>query len=143
MLKEFGSMTFPAIKEIFWGSCKNQVSAVPSTLLTKVNYIISHLDYIHVMFDHNNRVSPVDQLIQNLQQNPDIFKMKSGSRFIEYVKCLSGILAREFCSKLYPLCLPKAWLIADQVLCNPVLHPVRSLFYDISMEYSQRIQRPY
>jgi hypothetical protein len=53
--------------------------------------VIRHFDYIHIMFDHQYSVAPVDQFVQYVQQMTDVFKMQTGCRFIQDIKSLARI----------------------------------------------------
>jgi len=83
MLKKFGSVTVTAFQELFGCTGKYKVSAVLTPFLPKVNNVIGHLDHIHVMFDHYHGVTPVDQFVENIQENPYIFKVKTCCRLVK------------------------------------------------------------
>jgi len=53
---------------------------------TKVNDMIGSLDDVHVVFDHNDGMSGIDQPIQTFKQALDVSEMKSGSGLVEDIK---------------------------------------------------------
>ena len=58
---------------------------------TKVNDIISGLDHLHVMFDHDYCITPIGQSIENVEQSLDICKMEPSRGFIENIDRLSRL----------------------------------------------------
>lgn len=57
------------------------------------------------MFDNDDRVAFIHQLVQYPQQDPDILEVQTGGRFIQYIKRLSRIPLRQLGSQLDTLAL--------------------------------------
>ena len=57
------------------------------------------------MLYDDDGVSFVNKFVQYIHQYADIFKMKSGGRFVEDIECLARITLGEFRSQLYALAL--------------------------------------
>ena len=57
------------------------------------------------MFDDNNCISFIYQLIQNRHQHTYIFKMQTGSRLIQNINGFTRIALRKFCCQLHALTL--------------------------------------
>ena len=57
------------------------------------------------MLYDDDGVSFVNKFVQYIHQYTDIFKMKSGGRFVEDIECLARITLGEFRSQLYALAL--------------------------------------
>ncbi len=56
-----------------------------TALWTKIDQPVGGLDDIQVVLNDHHRVTPVAESVQDLQQLPDIFKMKTRCRFVQYV----------------------------------------------------------
>ena len=52
------------------------------------------------MLNNDDRISFIHQFLYNLQQYIDILEMQSRCRFVENIKCLSGIFLCQFSSQL-------------------------------------------
>ena len=52
------------------------------------------------MLDDDDRVSLIDQRVQNYQQAVDVFKMQAGRRLVEKVQCLAGCASGQFLGQL-------------------------------------------
>ena len=70
-----------------------------------IDQIVSTFDNIEVMFDNDDRVAFIHQLVQYPQQDPDILEVQTGGRFIQYIKRLSRIPLRQLGSQLDTLAL--------------------------------------
>ena len=46
--------------------------------------MVGTFDDIHIVFDNNNGMSPVYQLIEWFEQRIDIMEVQSGSRLVKY-----------------------------------------------------------
>src|SRR5688572_23900502 len=68
-----------------------------------INDMVCHLDNVHMMFDDNGCVPPVDKALNDMQQVPDIFEMQTRCRFIKDIDCLTGVPLGQFFSQLYAL----------------------------------------
>lgn len=53
--------------------------------------MIGNLDHFHIMLYHQDSVPFGNKFIQHAKQDFDIFKMQSGSRFIQDIQGISGI----------------------------------------------------
>ena len=55
------------------------------------------------MFDHQNRISGLEQCGETFQQLCDVVKMKSGRRFIKNEECVPLFFLYQMCCKFYAL----------------------------------------
>ena len=71
-----------------------------STFWTNIDQIISHLDHIKVVFDHNYRITLIHQLVQHVEQHPHVLEMQPRGRLVQDVerpaRITFGQLRREF-----------------------------------------------
>ena len=76
------------------------------------------------MFDNDDRVAFIHQLVQYPQQDPDILEVQTGGRFIQYIKRLSRIPLRQLGSQLDTLLSPPDKVVEGcPNLIYPRLHP--------------------
>ncbi len=52
------------------------------------------------MLDDDDRVSLIDQRVQNFQQAVDVFKMQAGRRLVENIQRLAGCAPGQFLGQL-------------------------------------------
>lgn len=64
-------------------------SALVTTFRSQIDDPIGGLDHIQIVFDDNDRVAAIDQLMEEMEQNPNVFEMQAGRGFIQNVKGLA------------------------------------------------------
>ena len=81
----------------------------PATLLAtfgaEVDNVVGNLDDIEVVFDNNNRISLVNQLVKHLDKATNILEMESRGRLVENIERTARFTLREFCREFYTLAL--------------------------------------
>src|SRR6516225_11523858 len=81
----------------------DDLTAEVSAFRTEINNPIRALDDLQVVFDHNQRISLVPKLEQNLQQLVNIGEMQTSSWLVQNVNCPAGRFLGQFRCQLYPL----------------------------------------
>ena len=84
----------------FCNNCSPAISAFRSD----INYIISGLDHVQIVFNYNNCISTIRKSSQNLHQFLNICKMQSGGRLIQNINSLTCTALTQLCSQLNTLC---------------------------------------
>ena len=84
-------MAFSVRNDLFRGAGADNISTSLPAFRAQINDMICNFDHIHIVFDDQNRVAPFNQTVQHFQEDFDVFKVKSGSRFIKDIKRLSCI----------------------------------------------------
>src|SRR5438067_12989112 len=64
----------------------NDFAAVVARFWSKIDNPISRLNDFEIVFDHNDRVSALDQALKNPQQHRDIVEMETCCRLIENIQ---------------------------------------------------------
>ena len=54
------------------------------------------LDHVQVVFDDDHRVAAIDQLVEHVQQLPDVVEVQPGRRFVQQVQRVAGVDAGQF-----------------------------------------------
>ena len=66
-LKIFTGITTLDFGNLFRCSCCNQLTASTTTFRPYINQIICHFDHIQIVLDHDNRVTLLNQFIQDIK----------------------------------------------------------------------------
>ncbi len=72
----------------------------------EVDHVVGVLDDVEVVFDDQDRVAVVDELVEGVEQLPDVVEVKAGRRLVEDVERLVGVTPAEMARQLDPLRLP-------------------------------------
>ena len=77
---------------------------IPSAFRPDVDDVVTTFDDLHIMFNYNDRVTPINQLIEGYQQFSHIFKVESCGRLVKYKEGVRHlvVLGQEAC-QLDPL----------------------------------------
>ena len=70
----------------------------------QINEIISCFDDIEIMFNDNDRISAIDEELQDIHQLVDIRRMQPRRRFVEDIQRAPGTSLGKLCRQFYPLC---------------------------------------
>lgn len=97
--KELSRIIIPKLSYLFRSTREHDLTTPAATLPAKVNYIVGHLDHIHIVLNDHHRITSFDQPLKHLKQHLYILKMKPGGRFIKDVQCAPGIAPRELCGQ--------------------------------------------
>src|ERR1700761_4256143 len=136
VFQKFGSKTFLILYQLFRSAFEKDPSTPIATLGTQIDDMIRDLDDIQIMFDHEHRISPVHQLVQYIQQMPDIFEVETRRRLIENIKGLTRILLPQLRTQLYPLRLATAKRNRALTECDiPQPHFLQDLDLAIQIRY--------
>ena len=79
-------MTVLVRSDLLRCACSNDASSATATLRTQINDMISHFDHVEVVFNDEYCISFINQAVDDLHKHPDIFKMQSGGRLVQYIK---------------------------------------------------------
>jgi hypothetical protein len=82
------------------GALGDDVTAGRSAFGTEVDDVVYRFYNIEIVFDHEDSVAFVYQLVQYSEKFFDILKMKAGSRFIQDIKSLTSGAAGKLGSEL-------------------------------------------
>ena len=63
---------------------------------SQVDHPIATLDEVHMMFDHQDRITAIDQSLEDLDQLSDVGQMESGGGFVEDVEGIASGGPGEF-----------------------------------------------
>ena len=74
----------------------NDFAAVVARFWSKIDNPISRLNDFEIVFDHNDRVSALDQALKNPQQHRDIVEMETCCRLIENKQVATRSVAVPF-----------------------------------------------
>ena len=69
------------------------MAAGDSAFRTQIDDPIGELDHVQIMLDQHQRVSLLEQAIENFRQLSDILQMKAGRRLVQHVHLPSGFPA--------------------------------------------------
>ena len=98
-------MSHTVLHQIFWRSAEKELSSSATAVGPHIYNPVGTLDDIQIVFYHNHRISLFHQAVQHLQQDTDIFKVKSRCGLIKDIDRLSCISLAQFGGKLYALAL--------------------------------------
>lgn len=65
--------------------------------------MVSHFDHIKIMLNDDHGVASIHQALEYIHQHPNVFKVKSRSRFVEEVDRLACISLGQLSGQFYPL----------------------------------------
>ena len=91
------------LHHFFWCSGKEELAAASSTCRTHVDEPVGEFDDIEIVLDDDDRIATVNQFLEYIHQDADVFEMQTGCRFIENIERLARITLREFGSQFYAL----------------------------------------
>ena len=79
---------------LFWSAYGKDFTTFAAALGSHVDNPVGQLDDVKVMFNNDNRVASVNQLLKYIYQNADILKMQARCGFIKYVEGFTRITLR-------------------------------------------------
>lgn len=88
-------MAVRAVCDLLRRAGGNDAPAAVAAFGPEVDYPVSGLDDIQIMFNDDNRVSCIAQPVQHVQQQPDVVEVQSRGRLIQYVQGPAGVALRE------------------------------------------------
>ncbi len=71
--------------------CDGESNAAVVAMAGRVSIRRAEFPSFQVVFDDDNRVAPVPQFVQHLQQLLDVVEVQAGGRFVEDVEGLAGV----------------------------------------------------
>ena len=91
----------------YLGRCtrSDYLATTLATLGADIDNVVGNLNHIEIMLDNDSRITPLDQLVDHLQQLTDILKVESRRRLIKNVERATRIAFREFGRELDALTL--------------------------------------
>jgi hypothetical protein len=92
-----------ALRDIVRGAGDDDLTAPLSTLGPEIDDPVRRLDDVEIVLDHDNRVPPIDEGVEDGEELVDIVEVESSSRLIEQVECLPGGAFGELPRQLDPL----------------------------------------
>jgi len=72
-------------RNLFRRPGREYASAAVATLGPQVEYPVSGLDDVEIVFDHHHGVAVVAQAMQHGEQLADIVEVQAGGRFVQYI----------------------------------------------------------
>ena len=98
-------MAFGVLSDFGWCSYGNDITATFTTLCSEVDDVVGNLYYIEVVFDDDDRIALVYQLVKYANQAADILEMEARSRLVEDIERATCLSLRELRRELYALAL--------------------------------------
>ena len=92
------------LANLFGRSADDDFTAVGPTFRADVDDPVCGLDDIEIVFDHDDAVACIDELVQYGKQFADVLEMKTGRRLVENVESAPGRAFGEFPGELDALC---------------------------------------
>ena len=89
--------------DFFGGSFRDHCAAVSTSPRTKINHKIRVFDDVEIVFDHNNRITCIHQMVEQLQKFLDVIEMKSGGGLVQNVERSAARSSRQLPRELDPL----------------------------------------
>ena len=94
------------LADFFWGAGGDHLSAFPSPFGTHVDDVVGKFDDIEVVLYHDDRVASVDDALEHIHEDADVFEMQASGRLVEDIERFSRIAFRQFGGKFHPLAFP-------------------------------------
>ena len=86
-------------------SASNEVSSLVAAFRTQVNDIVGTLDYLEIVLDDDDGVSPGDESVERIEEFLDVVEVKSCGRLVEDEKRGTRVLLPKVVGKLDTLVL--------------------------------------
>src|SRR5258708_19684410 len=94
-------------RDLFGGSLAQYLPTALATLWPQIDHIVSGLNHIQVVLDHQHSMPCIHEAVQAFQQMLNIRQMEARGRLIQNIENLSSPLPlAQFLGQLYPLGLP-------------------------------------
>ena len=77
-------------RHLFRRSNRDHFAAVITRFRTEIDNPICAFDDFEVMLDHHDRMSAIDQSLEQTQQHRDVVEMQSGRRLVEDKEIANG-----------------------------------------------------
>ena len=61
----------------------NDFAAIVARFRSKIDNPVGGLNHFEIVLDHDERVSALNQALENLEQHRDVIEMESSGRFVE------------------------------------------------------------
>ena len=79
-------MRFIDLRDLLRRSGCDHFATVVARFRPKIDNPIGGLNHFEIMFDHDDRVTAIDEALKKLQQHRDVVEMQSSRRFVENKK---------------------------------------------------------
>ena len=107
-LEEPSGVAFWNVRHGVRGARSHQGAPVFSAFWAHVDEVVAHLQYIEVVFDDQNSVSLVHELVKHVDEKLNVLEMKARRGLVQNVECASRAYPGEFRRQFHPLCLATA-----------------------------------
>ena len=74
---------------------RDDLAAAVARFRTEIDHPVGELDDVEVVLDEHERVSGVDETIEDLGELTNVLEMKAGRRLVHDVELLAALLARQ------------------------------------------------
>ena len=88
-----------ALHQVFRRPFKNKLTARVAPFGTDIDHPVGAGNHVGVVLDHDDGVAKCRQTAQHPHQYGNVFKMKAGRGFVQYIKRASRIAPRQLLSK--------------------------------------------
>ena len=92
-------------RDLLRRTARDHFTATVAAFGPEIDDVVGALDDIHVVLDHDHRVTQVRQPSQHIKKHVDILEMQPGGGLVEDVERPAGAYPREFGGELDALCL--------------------------------------
>src|SRR5205807_2090373 len=93
---------------LFRAAGGNDIAASIAAFRAKIDQMIAAFEDIQVVLNDDDRVTAIDEPLQDAKQQPNVVEMQSGRRLIKQIERFAGFGASQLGGKLDPLRLPAA-----------------------------------
>lgn len=94
------------LSQFFRSTVTNYRASASAPLGAQINNIICRGNDVRMVLNNKHGIALVCKLVKDAKQHFHIFKMQSGSRFVQYVQGVAGRGAGQFGGQFYALALP-------------------------------------
>ena len=91
------------VGKFFRSAFGDDESAAAAAFGSHVEKVVDGFENVEVMLDDDDGIALVDQFLQDVQQDLDVFEMQAGRRLVEDVQGLAGTLPGELGCQFHPL----------------------------------------
>ena len=96
-------MAFRAVQNPSGRALIDKPTTLGASLGTQVDQPVGLPDDVGIVFNNNDRMAPVNQAVKDPHESTNIFKVKTGTGFIEYVKRSRTVPSPQFLRDLQAL----------------------------------------
>src|SRR5215510_6925197 len=91
------------LHHLLWRAGGDHAPAIVAALGAEIDDPVRRLDDVHVVLDDHHGVALIDELVQHLEQSPDVREVQPRGGLIEDVQGAAGGATRELGGELHPL----------------------------------------